>query len=107
MSGVQLLIASPKFRLRIGLEKRDRVEQVAITWPSGRTEDFKKPDRSRCYECIEGKGIHPQTDFNPGTELSGSRAEGRGGTSRKAILIGVISDTLVCASRCDQCPARI
>ena len=56
-------LSQSELPLTFGLEKRDRVEQAAITWPSGRTEDFKNLAPGRCYECIEGKGITPQDGF--------------------------------------------
>jgi hypothetical protein len=56
-------LSQSELPITFGLEKRDRVEQVAITWPSGRTEDFKNLAAGRCYECIEGKGITPQDGF--------------------------------------------
>jgi hypothetical protein len=46
-----------------GLEKRDAIERVVIEWPSGRTEEYKKLNAGRSYECTEGKGIVPQDGF--------------------------------------------
>ena len=40
-----------------GVGKRDRVDRVVITWPSGRTEEFKNVASSKAYECVEGKGM--------------------------------------------------
>jgi hypothetical protein len=56
-------LSQSELPITFGLEKRDRVEEVAITWPSGRTEDFKNLAAGRCYECVEGKGIIPQDGF--------------------------------------------
>src|SRR6202007_1625983 len=38
-----------------GLGKRDRLENVVIDWPSGRTEEYKNLTVGRAYECTEGK----------------------------------------------------
>jgi hypothetical protein len=40
-----------------GVGRRDRVERVVVTWPSGRTEEFKDVLTGRTYDCVEGKGI--------------------------------------------------
>jgi hypothetical protein len=39
--------------LTFGLGKRDRVDRVAVEWPSGGTQEFKNVAPAR-YECIEG-----------------------------------------------------
>ena len=52
-------LSQSELPVTFGLEKRDRVERAVITWPSGRTEEFKNLTAGRCYECIEGKGIAP------------------------------------------------
>jgi len=56
-------LSQSELPVTFGLEKRDRVEHVVITWPSGRAEEFKNLSAGRCYECIEGKGIVPQDGF--------------------------------------------
>jgi enediyne biosynthesis protein E4 len=40
-----------------GVGKRDRVDRVAVTWPSGRIEEFKNIATGRAYDCVEGKGL--------------------------------------------------
>jgi hypothetical protein len=42
-----------------GVGGRDRVERVVVSWPSGRTEEFKNLTSGRAYDCVEGKGIAP------------------------------------------------
>jgi hypothetical protein len=44
-----------------GVGRRDHVDRVVITWPSGRTEEFTNVASGRAYDCIEGKGISPAT----------------------------------------------
>jgi hypothetical protein len=56
-------LSQSELPLTFGLEKRDRVERAEVTWPSGRTEEFKNLAAGRCYESIEGKGISPQDRF--------------------------------------------
>jgi hypothetical protein len=50
-------LSQSELPLTFGLEKRDRVERVVISWPSGRTEEFKNLAAGQCYECTEGKGV--------------------------------------------------
>jgi hypothetical protein len=56
-------LSQSELPLTFGLEKSDRVERAVITWPSGRTEEFKNLAAGRCYECTEGKGIAPQDGY--------------------------------------------
>ncbi|MFZ0199815.1 MAG: CRTAC1 family protein [Candidatus Sulfotelmatobacter sp.] len=56
-------LSQSELPLTFGLEKHDRVEQVVITWPSGRTEEFTNLAAGRCYECTEGKGIAAQDGY--------------------------------------------
>jgi hypothetical protein len=56
-------LSQSELPLTFGLEKRDRVDQVVVNWPSGRTEEFKNLTAGCCYECIEGKGIAAQDGF--------------------------------------------
>jgi len=56
-------LSQSELRLTFGLEKRDRVDRVVITWPSGRTEEFNNLAAGRCYECVEDKGITPQNGW--------------------------------------------
>jgi hypothetical protein len=56
-------LSQSELSLTFGLERRDRVESAVISWPSGRTEEFKNLAAGRCYECTEGKGITPQDGY--------------------------------------------
>ena len=53
-------LSQSELPLTFGVGRRDRVERVVITWPSGRTEEFKDVVTGRAYECVEGKGIEPE-----------------------------------------------
>jgi enediyne biosynthesis protein E4 len=50
---------SPTF----GLDHADHVDRVVISWPSGRTEEYKNLAAGRTYRCTEGKGIVPMEGF--------------------------------------------
>jgi enediyne biosynthesis protein E4 len=56
-------LSQSELPITFGLEKRDRVERVLITWPSGRVEEFKNLAAGQGYECTEGKGITPQEGY--------------------------------------------
>jgi enediyne biosynthesis protein E4 len=40
-----------------GVGRRDRVERVAVEWPSGRVEEFKDLASGKAYVCTEGAGV--------------------------------------------------
>jgi hypothetical protein len=40
-----------------GVGRRDRVDRVVVTWPNGRTDEFKGVATGRRYTLTEGKGI--------------------------------------------------
>ena len=50
-------LSQSELPVTFGVGRRDRVERVVITWPSGRTEEFKNVATGRAYECVEGKGL--------------------------------------------------
>ncbi|MGA2413413.1 MAG: CRTAC1 family protein [Candidatus Sulfotelmatobacter sp.] len=56
-------LSQSELPVTFGLEKRDRVERVVISWPSGRTEEFANLAAGRGYECVEAKGISPLDRF--------------------------------------------
>jgi hypothetical protein len=56
-------LSQSELPVTFGLEKNDRVEHAVVSWPSGRTEEFKNLTAGRCYECVEGKGISAQDGF--------------------------------------------
>jgi hypothetical protein len=49
-------LSQSELPVTFGVGTRDRVERVVITWPSGRTEEFKEV-AAAAYDCIEGKGL--------------------------------------------------
>ena len=50
-------LSQSELPVTFGVGKRDRVDRVVITWPGGRTEEFKNVATGRTYECVEGKGL--------------------------------------------------
>ena len=50
-------LSQSELLVTFGVGKRDRVDRVVITWPSGRTEEFTNVASGRAYDCIEGKGL--------------------------------------------------
>jgi enediyne biosynthesis protein E4 len=53
-------LSQSELPLTFGVGRRDRVERVVITWPSGRTEEFTDVGTGRAYQCVEGKGMAPE-----------------------------------------------
>jgi hypothetical protein len=51
-------LSQSELALTFGVGQRDTVDRAVVTWPGGRTEEFKQL-RGRAYECIEGKGLEP------------------------------------------------
>jgi enediyne biosynthesis protein E4 len=43
-----------------GLGRRDQIDRVVISWPSGRTEEYKNLQAGKTYTCVEGSGITPR-----------------------------------------------
>jgi hypothetical protein len=52
-------LSQSELPVTFGVGRRDRVERVDITWPNGRTEEFKDVATGKAYDCVEGKGIIP------------------------------------------------
>ena len=52
-------LSQSELPVTFGVGRRDRVERVVISWPSGRTDEFKAVVSGRTYECVEGKGLGP------------------------------------------------
>jgi hypothetical protein len=50
-------LSQSELPVTFGVGKRDRIDRVVITWPSGRTEEFKNLATGRAFECVEGKGL--------------------------------------------------
>jgi len=57
VKGGSSYLSQSELPVTFGVGKRDQVERVAVTWPSGRTDEFKNVATGRSYELVEGKGI--------------------------------------------------
>jgi hypothetical protein len=50
-------LSQSELPLTFGVGTRDRVDRVVVSWPNGRTEEFKNVETGKSYDCVEGKGI--------------------------------------------------
>ena len=50
-------LSQSELPVTFGVGKRDRVDRVVLTWPNGRTEEFKNLVTGKAYDCVEGKGL--------------------------------------------------
>ena len=50
-------LSQSELPLTIGVGRRDVVERVVVTWPSGKTEDFRNVAAGAAYDIVEGKGL--------------------------------------------------
>ena len=53
-------LSQSELPVTFGVEKRDRIDRVVITWPSGRVEEFKNIETGRAYDAVEGRGLTAQ-----------------------------------------------
>jgi hypothetical protein len=56
-------LSQSELPVTFGVGKHDRIDRVAIQWPSGRSEEYKDLAAGRTYVCTESKGIAPQAGF--------------------------------------------
>jgi hypothetical protein len=50
-------LSQSELPVTFGLAKREKIDRVVITWPSGRIEEIKNLQSGKSYKCLEGKGI--------------------------------------------------
>jgi enediyne biosynthesis protein E4 len=50
-------LSQSELPVTLGLGKHDRVDRLVVTWPSGRSDEFKNVATGRGYECVEGKAL--------------------------------------------------
>jgi hypothetical protein len=50
-------LSQSELPVTFGVGKRDQVDRVVISWPSGRTEEFKNVASGKAYDCLEGSGL--------------------------------------------------
>jgi hypothetical protein len=52
-------LSQSELPVTFGVGRRDRVDRVVITWPSGRTDEFTNVKAGAAYQCVEGRGLEP------------------------------------------------
>ena len=50
-------LSQSELPVTFGVGKRDRVDRLVITWPSGRSDEFKNVTTGRAYKCVEGQAL--------------------------------------------------
>jgi enediyne biosynthesis protein E4 len=50
-------LSQSELPVTFGVGSRDRLDRVVVSWPNGRTEEFKNVVTGKAYECVEGKGM--------------------------------------------------
>lgn len=63
VKGGSSYLSQSELPLTFGIGKHEKVDRLVIQWPTGRTEEYKDLAAGRAYECIEAKGINPQSGF--------------------------------------------
>jgi hypothetical protein len=63
VKGGSSYLSQSELPLTFGVGRRDKIDRVEITWPSGATEAYKNLASGRTHECIEGKGVNLLTGF--------------------------------------------
>jgi hypothetical protein len=49
-------LSQSELPLTFGVAQRDKIDRMTITWPSGRSEEFKNLPTGKGYLCTEGRG---------------------------------------------------
>lgn len=52
-------LSQSELPVTFGVGRRDLVDLVVVTWPGGRTEEFRNVATGRAYRCVEGGGLAP------------------------------------------------
>jgi hypothetical protein len=50
-------LSQSELPVTFGVGRRDRIDRIVVTWPSGRTEESKDVASGAAYDWIEGKGL--------------------------------------------------
>ena len=61
VKGGSSYLSQSELPLTFGVGKRDRIDRMVISWPSGRTDEFTNVATGRAYDCVEGRGLSPTT----------------------------------------------
>jgi len=52
-------LSQSELPVTFGVGARDRIDRVVVSWPNGRSEEFKNVVTGKAYDCVEGKGMLP------------------------------------------------
>jgi hypothetical protein len=63
VKGGSSYLSQSELPVTFGLGKRAKIDRVTIEWPSGKTEEYKNLAAGQTYDCVEAKGITPQSRF--------------------------------------------
>jgi hypothetical protein len=50
-------LSQSELPITFGVGTRDVVERVVVTWPNGRTEDFRNVATGKAYDVTEARGL--------------------------------------------------
>jgi hypothetical protein len=50
-------LSQSELPVTFGVGTRDRIDRVVVSWPNGRTEEFRNVVTGKAYDCVEGKGM--------------------------------------------------
>jgi hypothetical protein len=56
-------LSQSELALTFGVGRHDTIDRANVTWPNGRTEEFRSLGTGRAYTCVEGQGISPLDHF--------------------------------------------
>ena len=63
VKGGSSYLSQSELPVTFGLGPWDKVDRLLISWPSGRTEEYKNLSAGRAYQCVEGNGITALSSF--------------------------------------------
>jgi enediyne biosynthesis protein E4 len=52
-------LSQSELPVTFGVGTRDRIDRVVVSWPNGRSEEFRNVATGKAYDCVEGKGMLP------------------------------------------------
>ncbi len=61
--GASSYLSQSELPVTFGLGSHEKIDRLAIDWPSGRTEEYKDLRAGKAYNCIETKGIDADANF--------------------------------------------
>ena len=56
-------LSQSELAITFGGGQRDKIDRVEITWPSGRTEEYKNLQTAKAYLCTESKSCSPMDHY--------------------------------------------